>query len=160
MMRGHLIALRGAGLHRGLRHGDRDGEREVLVGGQLGIRRGGDAAGQCQRDSGDEVCSPDHVKSSVESRVTAADENRMKVGSFAYLRSADTLSMPALAQTSSLWPPGAPDTPMAPIVSSPMAIGNAPCAATMLLRKSAPAVGLPLTFSANLPDGMRSVRAV
>src|SRR6266700_2112647 len=77
-----------------------------------------------------------------------------------YFRSAATLSMPALAQASSLSPPGAPETPTAPIVSSPTLIGSAPCAATMLLRRSAPAVKLPLTPSANSPDGRRMVRAV
>ena len=43
-----------------------------------------------------------------------------------YFSSAATFSMPALAQASSLSPPGAPDTPMAPIVSSPTLIGSAP----------------------------------
>src|SRR5260370_16365493 len=49
--------------------------------------------------------------------------------------------MPALTQTSSLSPPGAPETPTAPIVSSPIMIGNAPRAAVILARKSCPATG-------------------
>ena len=63
--------------------------------------------------------------------------------------------MPALAQASSLSPPGAPETPTAPMVSLPTLIGSAPCAGTMLFRYRAPAVGLPLTVSANSPDGRR-----
>src|SRR5215472_4128584 len=77
-----------------------------------------------------------------------------------YFRSAATLSMPALAQASSFSPPGAPDTPTAPIVSLPILIGSAPCAGVMLVRKSAPAFGLPLTPSANSPDDLEKVRAV
>src|SRR5215469_13526301 len=77
-----------------------------------------------------------------------------------YFRSLATLSMPALAQASSLSPPGAPDTPTAPIVSLPILIGSAPCAGTMLVRRSAPASGLPLTPSANSPDDLAEVRAV
>ena len=69
-----------------------------------------------------------------------------------YFRSAATLSMPALAQASSFSPPGAPDTPTAPMVSLPILIGSAPCAGVMLVRNSAPAFGLPLTPSANSPD--------
>src|ERR1700704_117031 len=75
-------------------------------------------------------------------------------GSFAYFRSAATLSMPAWAQTSSFSPPGAPEMPTAPITSSPALIGSAPCAATMLVRNSAPATGLPLTPAANSPDDL------
>src|SRR5882672_6895668 len=77
-----------------------------------------------------------------------------------YFNCAATLSMPALAQASSLSPPGAPEMPMAPMVSLPTMIGSAPCAATKLVRKKFPALGLPLTASANFPDGARVVRAV
>src|SRR5215471_6260646 len=77
-----------------------------------------------------------------------------------HFRSAATLSMPALAQASSLSPPGAPDTPTAPIVSLPTLIGSAPRAGVMFVRKSAPAFGLPLTPSANSPDDLEKVRAV
>src|SRR5215467_312818 len=77
-----------------------------------------------------------------------------------HLRSAATLSMPALAQASSFSPPGAPDTPTAPIVSLPILIGSAPCAGVMFVRKSAPAFGLPLTPAANSPDDLEKVRAV
>ena len=37
-----------------------------------------------------------------------------------------TLSIPALMQASSFSPPGAPDAPAAPMVSSPTLIGSAP----------------------------------
>src|SRR5216684_2905718 len=50
-----------------------------------------------------------------------------------YLSWSATLSRPALTQASSLSPPGAPDTPAAPITSSPILTGSAPCAATMLV---------------------------
>jgi hypothetical protein len=46
----------------------------------------------------------------------------------AYFSWSATLSMPALAQTSSLSPPGEPETPIAPMTSSPTLIGSAPCA--------------------------------
>ena len=52
----------------------------------------------------------------------------------AYFNWSATLSMPALAQTSSFSPPGAPETPTAPITSSPTLIGRAPWAATTLVR--------------------------
>src|SRR5207247_9175525 len=77
-----------------------------------------------------------------------------------YLSWSLTLSMPACAQTSSLSPPGAPETPTPPIVSSPIMIGSAPRAATTLASISAPATGFWPTFSANLPEGVRKVRAV
>ena len=66
--------------------------------------------------------------------------------------------MPALAHTSSLSPPGAPETPTAPSVSSPALIGSAPRAGIMLPRRNAPALGVLETFSANWPEGSR-VRA-
>src|SRR5580692_7391292 len=77
-----------------------------------------------------------------------------------YFSASATLSMPALAQASSLSPPGAPETPTAPIVSLPTLIGSAPCAGTMLSRYRAPAVGLVLMVAANSPDGRLMVRAV
>src|SRR5262249_3204244 len=80
--------------------------------------------------------------------------------SAAYFNWSATLSMPALAQASSLSPPGAPETPMAPMVSSPTLIGSAPCAGVMLVRLRAPAVGLSLTDVANSPDERRCARAV
>jgi len=43
-----------------------------------------------------------------------------------------TLAMPALAQTSSFSPPGAPETPTAPITSLPTLIGTPPPTATTL----------------------------
>src|SRR6478735_4244941 len=43
-----------------------------------------------------------------------------------YLSAASTLARPALAQASSFSPPGAPDTPMPPIVSLPALIGTPP----------------------------------
>ena len=42
----------------------------------------------------------------------------------------------ALAQTSSLSPPGAPDTPAAPIVSSPTMTGSEPRAGTIVVSRS------------------------
>src|SRR5262249_12442485 len=80
---------------------------------------------------------------------------RLCAGDAPYLSWSATLSMPALAQTSSLSPPGAPDTPIAPMVSSPTLIGSAPWAGTMLVSRSAPAVGLSLIAVANSPDGRR-----
>jgi hypothetical protein len=60
-------------------------------------------------------------------------------GSFCHVthfRSAATLSMPALLQASSLSPPGAPETPMAPITSSPTLIGSAPWAVLIFVSES------------------------
>src|SRR5205814_10483803 len=65
----------------------------------------------------------------------------------AYFSSVATLSMPALAQASSLSPPGAPEMPMAPIVSLPTMIGSAPWAATKFVKKNWPALGFPFTAS-------------
>src|SRR6516165_7807114 len=78
----------------------------------------------------------------------------------AYFNSSATLSMPALAQASSLSPPGAPETPMAPMVSSPTLIGNAPRVGTMLVRCRAPAVKLSLMASPKSPDDLRCALAV
>src|SRR5262249_30881865 len=78
----------------------------------------------------------------------------------AYFSWSATLSMAALAQASSLSPPGAPDTPIAPMVSSPTLIGSAPWAGTMLVRRSAPGVRLSLSDAANSPDGRRWAFAV
>src|ERR1700683_583692 len=86
-----------------------------------------------------------------------ADPTRVDDLGIRHFSSAATLSMPALAQASSLSPPGAPETPTAPITSSPTLMGSAPRAGTMLVRNSAPAVGLFLTASANSPDGRRMV---
>src|SRR6266566_3330090 len=91
-------------------------------------------------------------------QTVVCDGQRGLVG--VYFNSEATLSMPALAQASSLSPPGAPEMPMAPMVSLPTMIGSAPCAATKLVRKKFPALGLPLTASANFPEGARVVRAV
>src|SRR6202163_3740168 len=91
-------------------------------------------------------------------QAVVCDGQRGLVG--VYFKSEATLSMPALAQASSLSPPGAPETPTAPMVSSPTLIGSAPCAGTMLFRYRAPAVGFFLTASANSPDGRLMVRAV
>src|SRR4029077_11818421 len=77
-----------------------------------------------------------------------------------HFSSAATFSMPALAPASYFSPPGAPDTPTAPIVSLPTLIGSAPCAGVMLVRNNAPAFGLPFTPSANSPDDLEKVRAV
>src|SRR5579864_7119760 len=43
-----------------------------------------------------------------------------------YFSASATLAMPALAQASSFSPPGAPDTPTAPITSVPARIGTPP----------------------------------
>src|SRR5262249_14334916 len=71
-----------------------------------------------------------------------------------------TLSSPALTQASSLSPPGAPDTPAAPITSSPIVIGRAPCAAITLVRWMAPSCGLSFRRLTISPEGMRNVRDV
>ena len=52
----------------------------------------------------------------------------------AYFSWSATLSRPACTQTSSLSPPGAPDTPTAPITSSPALTGSAPASAITLVR--------------------------
>src|ERR1700686_330742 len=91
-------------------------------------------------------------------QTVVSDGQRGLVG--VYFNSEATLSMPALAQASSLSPPGAPETPTAPMVSLPTLIGSAPCAGTMLDRYRAPAVGLFLMVAANSPDGRLMVRAV
>src|SRR3984893_364098 len=91
-------------------------------------------------------------------QTVVCDGQRGLVG--VYFNSEAALSMPALAQASSLSPPGAPETPTAPMVSLPTLIGSAPCAGTMLFRYRAPAVGFFLTASANSPDGRLMVRAV
>lgn len=49
----------------------------------------------------------------------------------AYFSCSATRAMPALAQTSSFSPPGAPETPTAPIVTLPILIGTPPPTATV-----------------------------
>src|SRR5438034_4680593 len=71
-----------------------------------------------------------------------------------------TLSIPALTQASSFSPPGAPEAPAAPMVSSPTLIGSAPWFAIALLRWIRPSCGLALSRSTSSPDGMRKVREV
>jgi hypothetical protein len=48
-----------------------------------------------------------------------------------YFNSVEILAMPASAQASSLSPPGAPLTPIAPMISSPALIGTPPAAPTV-----------------------------
>src|SRR5260370_36354225 len=69
-MHGHFVTLPSAHLGRGLRHGERHGKRQILVDGEMGVRGGGSPAGESQRNSGHEMCSPEHEKSSLESRVS------------------------------------------------------------------------------------------
>src|SRR3982074_3814870 len=78
----------------------------------------------------------------------------------AYFSVSAALSMPALAQTSSFSPPGAPETPTAPITSSPALIGSAPCAATTLVRWISGSSGLSCSRLAKSPDELRNVRDV
>src|SRR5207245_11645693 len=78
----------------------------------------------------------------------------------AYFSWSATLSSPALTQASSFSPPGAPETPTAPITSSPILIGNAPWAATTPLKCTKGSVGLSLRRCAISPEGTRKVRAV
>src|SRR5258708_9256446 len=66
--------------------------------------------------------------------------------------------MPGLEPASSFSPPGAPDTPTAPMTSSLALIGKAPCAAMIPVRCTAPVVGLSFTRWTNSPDGMRNVQ--
>src|SRR5215469_13771085 len=68
--------------------------------------------------------------------------------------------MPALTQASSLSPPGAPETPAAPITSSPTVIGSAPRAVVKPVRYCAPICGFFFNRSSISPEGMRNVRAV
>ena len=67
---------------------------------------------------------------------------------------------PALAQASSLSPPGEPETPTAPMTSSPTLIGNPPALALMPVSQSAAPGGLSFCRCANSPEEVRKVRAV
>src|SRR5215472_14951930 len=67
--------------------------------------------------------------------------------------------MPAFTQASSLSPPGAPETPAAPITSSPTMIGSAPRAVVKPVRYCAPICGFFFSRSSISPEGMRNVRA-
>src|SRR5262249_54531400 len=71
-----------------------------------------------------------------------------------------TLSRPAFTQASSFSPPGAPETPAAPMTSSPAVIGSAPRAVVKPVRYCAPIAGFFFNRSSISPDGMRKVRAV
>ena len=71
-----------------------------------------------------------------------------------------TLSSAALTQASSFSPPGAPETPAAPMTSSPTLIGKAPRAVVNPVRNWAPICGFCFNRSSISPDGMRNVREV
>src|SRR4051812_1427506 len=77
-----------------------------------------------------------------------------------YLSWSAPLSSPALAQASSLSPPGEPDTPTAPMTSSPTLIGNPPAVALMPVSQSAAPGGLSFCRCPNSPEDVRKVRAV
>ena len=64
-------------------------------------------------------------------------------------------------QASSFSPPGAPEAPAAPMVSSPILIGSAPCAAVTLVRHvTRLAADRPSGALPSRPTAMRNVRAV
>jgi hypothetical protein len=85
----------------------------------------------------------------------AADNAARNVNRYQRKLSA-TLAMPALARTSSFWPPGAPETPTAPMISLPTLIGTPPPIATTpgIWRSSAPSGGARLhEFERSLAAG-------
>src|SRR6267143_1194659 len=175
-----LLAERVAG--RGVREHDdlgRDHSEERDVLGEMRdlaavsllltlVRTGGtvrDHAGEVHRYFG--RCESNHLDlhRRVARRHEEADAHRSPARFHAarrrsYFSMPATLSMPALTQASSFSPPGAPEAPAAPMVSSPTLIGSAPWFAITLLRWIRPSCGLALSRSTISPDGMRKVREV
>jgi hypothetical protein len=62
---GHLVTLSGAPMGRGLSDRERDGERQILMDGELGIGGAGSSAGEYQRNSSEQSCSSNHENSSL-----------------------------------------------------------------------------------------------
>ena len=77
-----------------------------------------------------------------------------------YFRSAETLSMPALAQASSLSPPGAPEMPMAPITSLADHDRQRALGGHDVGEEQRAGVRIALDVVGDPPDGWRKVRAV